>query len=56
MSLVQRLAEFAGTVRSDGLSPELRDDASRRVLDVLGNSLAATAEPPAKAVGALVAE
>ncbi|MBK1787062.1 MmgE/PrpD family protein [Prauserella cavernicola] len=55
-TLVQRLAGLADTVRTEGLAPELRDDAARRVLDVLGNSLAATAEPPAEAVGALVAE
>ncbi|MFF5986992.1 MmgE/PrpD family protein [Prauserella flavalba] len=55
-TLVQRLAELADSVRAKGLPAELRDDAARRVLDVLGNSLAATAEPPAKAVGTLVAE
>ncbi|MEW2359489.1 MmgE/PrpD family protein [Spirillospora sp. NPDC029432] len=53
---VQRLAEFAAGVRDRGLPAELRADAARRVLDVLGNSLAATSERPAEAVGALVAE
>ncbi|TDB94345.1 MmgE/PrpD family protein [Actinomadura sp. 7K534] len=53
---VQRLAALADRVRRDGLPPELRADAARRVLDVLGNSLAATAQPPARAVGELVAE
>ncbi|QRP47731.1 MmgE/PrpD family protein [Amycolatopsis sp. FDAARGOS 1241] len=55
-TIVQRVAEFAASVRAKGLPPELRDDAARRVLDVLGNSLAATSERPAKAVGALVQE
>ncbi|TDC63416.1 MmgE/PrpD family protein [Actinomadura sp. GC306] len=53
---VQRLAALADRVRRDGLPPELRADAARRVLDVLGNSLAATAQPPARAVGELVTE
>jgi len=55
-TIVQRLAGFAASVRTKGLPPELRDDAARRVLDVLGNSLAATSERPAAAVGALVRE
>ncbi|MEV5300368.1 MmgE/PrpD family protein [Amycolatopsis methanolica] len=55
-TIVQRLAEFAASVRAKGLPSELRDDAARRVLDVLGNSLAATSERPAAAVGALVRE
>ncbi|WP_326954229.1 MmgE/PrpD family protein [Amycolatopsis sp. NBC_01286] len=55
-TIVQRLAAFATSVRAKGLPPELRDDAARRVLDVLGNSLAATSERPAAAVGALVRE
>ncbi|HEY3471690.1 MAG TPA: MmgE/PrpD family protein [Amycolatopsis sp.] len=55
-TIVQQLAAFAASVRAKGLPPELRDDAARRVLDVLGNSLAATAERPAAAVGALVRE
>lgn len=55
-TIVQQLAEFAASVRTKGLPPELRDDAARRVLDVLGNSLAATSERPAAAVGALVRE
>lgn len=53
---VQRLAEFAASVRAEGLPDRLRDDAARRVLDVLGNSLAATSEAPAAAVEALVRE
>ncbi|MFI9625894.1 MmgE/PrpD family protein [Streptomyces sp. NPDC052042] len=53
---VESLAMFAAGVRERGLGAELREDAARRILDVLGNSLAATSEPPAKSVGALVAE
>ncbi|WP_372666103.1 MmgE/PrpD family protein [Amycolatopsis kentuckyensis] len=55
-TIVQQLAAFAASVRAKGLPLQLRDDAARRVLDVLGNSLAATAERPAAAVGALVRE
>ncbi|MDQ0377021.1 MmgE/PrpD family protein [Amycolatopsis thermophila] len=55
-TIVQRLAEFAASVRAKGLPAELREDAARRVLDVLGNSLAATSERPAAAVGDLVRE
>ncbi|MEV6901138.1 MmgE/PrpD family protein [Amycolatopsis sp. NPDC051372] len=55
-TVVQHVAEFATSVRAKGLPSELRDDAARRVLDVLGNSLAATGERPAQAVGALVRE
>ncbi|MEV7046448.1 MmgE/PrpD family protein [Amycolatopsis sp. NPDC051061] len=55
-TIVQQLAAFATSVRAKGLPPQLRDDAARRVLDVLGNSLAATSERPAAAVGALVRE
>lgn len=55
-TIVQQLAAFATSVRAKGLPTELRDDAARRVLDVLGNSLAATSERPAAAVGALVRE
>ncbi|MEU8638978.1 MmgE/PrpD family protein [Amycolatopsis sp. NPDC048633] len=55
-TIVQQLAAFATSVRAKGLPPELRDDAARRVLDVFGNSLAATSERPAAAVGALVRE
>ncbi|KMS87477.1 MmgE/PrpD family protein [Prauserella rugosa] len=55
-TLVRRLAELATTTREHGLPTDLRDDVARRVLDVLGNSLAATSEPPARAVGELVRE
>ena len=55
-TIVQQLAAFATSVRAKGLPSELRDDAARRVLDVFGNSLAATSERPAAAVGALIQE
>ncbi len=53
---VQRLAGLAAATAAGGLPLELREDAARRILDVLGNSLAATAEQPARAVGELVGE
>ena len=56
MTLVQRVAEVAAEVRTNGLEPRLRADVARRVLDLLGNALAATALPPARAVAALAGE
>ncbi|MWA00319.1 MmgE/PrpD family protein [Actinomadura sp. LD22] len=53
---MQRLAALAADARADGLPADLRADAARRVLDALGNSLGATGEAPARAVGELVAE
>lgn len=41
-TVVQRLAGVAADVRGRGLPAELRTDVARRVLDVLGNSLAAS--------------
>lgn len=55
-TLVGRLAEFASTARAKGVGTELRDDAARRVLDVLGNSLAAQGTPAAASVRALIVE
>jgi 2-methylcitrate dehydratase PrpD len=55
-TLVQRLARLAAGVRERGLPSELRADAARRVLDVLGNSMAATSEAPGRAVGEVVRE
>jgi 2-methylcitrate dehydratase PrpD len=49
----QRLAELAATVAAEGLSAELRDDMARRVVDFLGNSLAALREKPAAVVTAV---
>ncbi|HET7400091.1 MAG TPA: MmgE/PrpD family protein [Intrasporangium sp.] len=50
-----RLASAAAAVARDGLSGELRHDVARRVLDVLGNSLAAVDQPAARAVSTVVA-
>src|SRR3954452_15799724 len=55
-TIVQRLAGLADGVRRDGLPPDLREDVARRVLDVLGNSLAAGGQPAAAAVVEVVRE
>ncbi|MEO6018954.1 MAG: MmgE/PrpD family protein [Knoellia sp.] len=49
-TVAQRLAEVASRVADVGLDRELREDVARRVLDVLGNSLAAVDQPAARAV------
>jgi 2-methylcitrate dehydratase PrpD len=53
-TVVQRLAGLAADTRTNGLPEGLREDVARRVLDVLGNSLAATGEVSAAAVTAVV--
>ena len=53
-TVVQRLAGLAADTRANGLPAGLRQDVARRVLDVLGNSLAATGEVSASAVTAVV--
>ena len=45
---LQQLAAFAAATREQGLPPELVHDVKRRVLDVVGNSLAATGYEPAR--------
>ncbi|MFC9436530.1 MmgE/PrpD family protein [Nocardia sp. NPDC057030] len=55
-TIVERLAAFAVSVRDGGLDDELRADAARRVLDVLGNSVAALGTPAAAAVAGVVEE
>ena len=50
MMVAERLAQFAASVAQHGLPADLRADAARRVLDVVGNSLAATDVAPARAV------
>lgn len=45
---LQQLAAFAAATRAAGLPPELVHDVKRRVLDVVGNSLAATGYEPAR--------
>lgn len=52
----QRLGELAARVRDSGLPGELRDDLAGRVVDLLGNSLAALRERPAEVVAAVVRE
>jgi 2-methylcitrate dehydratase PrpD len=52
-TLVQRLAGLAADVRDRGLGDDLRADVARRVLDLVGNSLAATTEQPARTVTAV---
>ncbi|MFE3448998.1 MmgE/PrpD family protein [Nonomuraea sp. NPDC059194] len=51
---VRRLAEFATSCRDKGLPGEVRDDVTGRVLDVLGNCLAAYAEPEGDAAPAVL--
>lgn len=53
-TVVQRLAQLADRTRAQGLPEGLRDDVARRVLDLLGNSLAATGQTSATAVTAVV--
>lgn len=55
-TIVAQLAALAHRVRCDGLPTELREDVARRVLDVLGNSLAAGEQTAAGAVVAVVRE
>ncbi|MEU4317831.1 MmgE/PrpD family protein [Nocardia fluminea] len=56
LTIAQRLAEFAHSTRERGADADVRADAARRILDVLGNSLAALNTPAAGAVHALVEE
>jgi 2-methylcitrate dehydratase PrpD len=49
-TVAQRLASVAADVARDGLAADLREDVARRILDVLGNSLAAAEQPAARAV------
>jgi 2-methylcitrate dehydratase PrpD len=53
-TVVQRLARLAHDVQQRGLPPHLRADVARRVLDVIGNSVAATGQPTADSVAAVV--
>jgi 2-methylcitrate dehydratase PrpD len=55
-TILARLADFAAAARDSGVGAELRADTSRRVLDVLGNSIAALDTPPAVAVRAVITE
>lgn len=53
-TVVQRLAGLAADTRAGGLPPGLREDVARRVLDFIGNCLAAHEEVSASAVTAVV--
>ncbi|WNV76181.1 MmgE/PrpD family protein [Geodermatophilus sp. DSM 44513] len=53
-TVVARLAGLAADTRAAGLPPGLREDVARRVLDFVGNSLAAHEEVSAAAVTAVV--
>jgi 2-methylcitrate dehydratase PrpD len=55
-TVVHRLARLAHDAQRDGLPDDLREDVARRVLDVIGNSLAATDQPSARTVTAVVRE
>ncbi|MCA1228775.1 MmgE/PrpD family protein [Saccharopolyspora sp. 6M] len=52
----QRLGEVGGRLAADGIDDALADDVAGRIVDVLGNSLAAVREEPARIAGAVVAE
>lgn len=52
-TVAHRLAQVAHATARDGLSADLRHDVAGRVLDVLGNSLGAAAQPAARAVTAV---
>ncbi|MQY16973.1 MmgE/PrpD family protein [Nocardia macrotermitis] len=52
----QQLGALAARVHADGLSADLRTDLAGRVLDLLGNCLAALGEKPAEVVRAVVAD
>lgn len=54
--LIGQVAVVAATARAKGLDPALRADAARRILDVVGNSLAAVREPVAAAAHAVARE
>jgi 2-methylcitrate dehydratase PrpD len=56
MTVAQQIASVAASVAREGLPEVLRADVARRVLDLLGNSLAARTQPAAAAVAAVVQE
>jgi 2-methylcitrate dehydratase PrpD len=53
-TIAQQLGKVAFQITEDGLSPELRREASRRILDVIGNSIAATNQPATQVVNNIV--
>ena len=52
----QRIGEVGARLAADGIDDALADDVAGRIVDVLGNSLAAVREEPARIAGAVVAE
>ncbi|GAA3749773.1 2-methylcitrate dehydratase PrpD [Spinactinospora alkalitolerans] len=54
--VITEAAELAAAAHTKGLPDDLRDDVARRVLDLLGNCLAAAGEEPARIAGAVAAE
>ncbi|KAA9161615.1 MmgE/PrpD family protein [Amycolatopsis acidicola] len=56
MTPAQQLGALADEVRAKGLSADLRTDLAGRVLDLLGNSLAALGEKPAQVIREVVAD
>ncbi|MFR9730221.1 MmgE/PrpD family protein [Saccharopolyspora sp. MS10] len=52
----QRIGEVGARLAAGGVDDELAEDVVRRIVDVLGNSLAATREEPARIAGAVAAE
>jgi 2-methylcitrate dehydratase PrpD len=55
-TVARQIASVAASVARDGLPEALRADVARRVLDVLGNSLAARTQPAGTTVAAVVEE
>jgi 2-methylcitrate dehydratase PrpD len=53
-TIAQQLGKVAFQITQDGLSSELRREASRRILDVIGNSIAATNQPATQVVNNIV--
>jgi 2-methylcitrate dehydratase PrpD len=53
-TIAQQLGRVAFQITQDGLSQELRREASRRILDVIGNSIAATNQPATQVVNNIV--
>ncbi|MFT4028864.1 MAG: MmgE/PrpD family protein [Protaetiibacter sp.] len=53
---MQELARWATTSAEEGLPSALREDVAARVLDLLGNALAASGMPPGRIVRAVVQE
>ncbi|HEX6710926.1 MAG TPA: MmgE/PrpD family protein [Rubrobacter sp.] len=53
-TLLQEVSRFATSVRDGAVEPEILQDARRRVTDIIGIALAASAMEPARIVGAVI--